>query len=236
MVHVISLGGSIVAPEEIDFEFLQDFSAMIMQWLDKNKKARLIFVVGGGAPARKYQQAYKHILKENKKLGAYDSKEADKIGIAATHLNAQLLKALFTSQCTEPVVYDPTAEFTFNGRILIGAGWKPGFSTDTDAIILAERFGAKIVINLSNIKKVYTDDPKKNPDAQPIDTISWGKFREMVGDEWVPGKNTPFDPVASKKAEAAGITVICANGRNIENTRHILDGKDFIGSTIGITT
>ena len=55
----------------------------------------------------------------------------------------------------------------------------------------------------------------------------------MIVDEWTPGKNTPFDPIASKKAEASSITVICAGGRNIENTRAILDGKDFIGTKIG---
>jgi uridylate kinase len=32
-----------------------------------------------------------------------------------------------------------------------------------------------------------------------MDKISWKDFRKMVGDEWVPRMNTPFDPVAAKK-------------------------------------
>jgi uridylate kinase len=100
-------------------------------------------------------------------------------------------------------------------------------------VLLAEHFGADAVLNLSNIEKVYTDDPRKNPDAKPIDKISWADFRKMVGDEWVPGKNVPFDPVASRRASELGLKVICAAGRDLENLRLILEGKPFTGTVIG---
>ena len=90
-----------------------------------------------------------------------------------------------------------------------------------------------MVVNLSNIAKVYTDDPKKNPEARPIDSISWEDFIKIVGTEWVPGKNTPFDPIASQRAQKAGIKVICAAGKDIENLENILNGKDFKGTVIG---
>ena len=54
----------------------------------------------------------------------------------------------------------------------------------------------------------------------------------MVGDEWVPGKNCPFDPIASKKAQEMGLKVICAAGKNIDNIEAILNGTDYIGTTI----
>ena len=91
----------------------------------------------------------------------------------------------------------------------------------------------KSVVNLSNIEKVYTDDPRKNPDAKPIDSISWKDFRKMVGDEWTPGKNCPFDPIASKKADECGMTVICASGKNIANIKAILNDEAFVGTKIG---
>ena len=131
------------------------------------------------------------------------------------------------------VVTDPTSVTVFGGTVLVAAGWKPGFSTDFDAVVLAERFQADVVVNLSNIAKVYTADPKADPSATPIDTISWADFRAMVGDEWSPGKNVPFDPIASKRAEAIGLRVICAAGRDIPNIEAILDGKPFVGTTIG---
>ena len=155
------------------------------------------------------------------------------LGIKATHLNGSLVRAIFADYCQNELVTDPTQDIEFKGRILVAAGWKPGFSTDTDAVYLAKKFGGKLIINLSNIAKVYTDDPRKNPNAQPLDNISWPDFITMVGTEWIPGKNTPFDPIASGMAKDAELKVVCADGRNIENTIKILKGEDYIGTTIG---
>lgn len=231
ITKVLSVGGSIVVPEKPDTDFLCKFIAMIRNWLNEDSQRRLILVVGGGGPARIYQNAYREIVSASDGASS-DSSEADWIGIMATRLNAQLLKAALGDLCPQEVVYNPTTVDEFNGRILVAAGWKPGFSTDNDAVLLAERFNADTVVNLSNIEKVYTDDPRKNPDAKPIDSISWAEFRKMVGDDWTPGKNTPFDPIASKKAQNLNLTVICAAGKNIENIRSILDGKQFEGTEI----
>jgi uridylate kinase len=226
MVTVLSVGGSIVAPDNPDPEFLAQFASLVRSWLAEDNSRKLILVVGGGGPARSYQNAYRSVAKDT------SNDQADWIGIMATRLNAQLLKAIFADVCPADVVYDPTKVDVFTGRIIVAAGWKPGFSTDNDAVLLAERFNAPMVVNLSNIAKVYTDDPRVNPDAKPIDEITWADFRAIVGDEWVPGKNVPFDPVASMHAQKAGLTVICAAGRDIDNLRAILDGKPFVGTTI----
>lgn len=228
MVTVLSVGGSIVAPETPDSEFIDKFATTIITWLKEDSSRKIIMVVGGGGPARIYQKAYKNVVKEK----VVDA-DADWIGIMATRLNAQLLKAVFGQLCPNSVVTDPTAVEIFSGQVLIAAGWKPGFSTDNDAVLLAERFSATRVINLSNIAKVYTDDPKTNPEAKPIDQISWDDFIKIVGTEWVPGKSTPFDPVASLRAKKSGIQVICAAGRDLENIEKILNGEPFIGTVIG---
>lgn len=231
MVTVLSVGGSIVAPDKPDTEFLHKFSVTVRKWLAEDGSRKLIMVIGGGGPARAYQNAYKDVCK---KSGAgVSNDEADWIGIAATRLNAQFVKAVFSDLCPNPVVYDPTAAELFTGQVLIAAGWKPGFSTDNDAVLLAEKFSGRLVVNLSNIAKVYTDDPKTNPGAKPIDSISWEDFIKITGSEWIPGKNTPFDPVASVRAQKAGIRVICAAGRDIENLENILNGKEFNGTIIG---
>lgn len=226
MVKVLSVGGSIVAPDKPDTEFLSNFNNLVRDWLKKDENNKLILVVGGGGPARSYQNAYKAVSNLN-------ADQADWIGIMATRLNAQLLKAIFSDLCKNEVVYNPLEVENFDGKILVAAGWKPGFSTDTDAVFLAERFGAKTVVNLSNIEKVYTDDPKTNPNAKPVDAMTWAEFRKMVGDDWVPGKNCPFDPIASKKAQELGLKVICAGGKNILNIQNILEDKTFIGTVIG---
>jgi uridylate kinase len=227
MVTVISLGGSIVAPDDVDVDFLKIFVSLIQSFIKNDPEQRFIFVVGGGGPARRYQNACREI---NANI---NDEEADWIGIMATRLNAQLLKTAMGELCNMEVVTNPMETAPLKGHILIAAGWKPGFSTDYDAVLLAERFKADLIINLSNIDKVYTADPKKDPNARPIDNISWTEFRKMIGDDWIPGKNVPFDPVASQHAERIGLKVICASGKNIENMKKILKGEPFTGTIIG---
>ncbi|MBO7638414.1 MAG: UMP kinase [Treponema sp.] len=242
ITKVLSVGGSIIAPDKPDVSLLKDFTSMALSWLKANEGSRLILVAGGGGPARTYQNAYREVASlfdsdEKASCGFASEDEenyaCDWLGIMATRMNAQILKTCFGPLCPSEVVTDPTAApDEFPGRVLVAAGWKPGFSTDNDAVILAKKYNADVIVNLSNIEKVFTDDPRKNPDAKPLDTISWADFRKMVGDKWVPGKNCPFDPIASKGAEEGGLEVICAAGKNISNIRAILDGKDFIGTSI----
>jgi len=280
MITVISLGGSIVAPDKVDVDYLSRFISLIRELLEEDAERKFIFVVGGGAPARSYQEAFYSILQKSgqgggngdggagdggvRKGGAIEgdgasggvgasgisgngegvgasgggadektSENADWIGIMATRLNAELVRSLFRDYCLVPVVTNPTVIDSFPGRILVASGWMPGFSSDNDAVLLAGRFGSKLVINLSNIEMVYTADPKKDPSAKPLTQISWKEFRKMTGDKWVPGKNLPFDPVASANAEKAGIKVICALGSNLPNLKNIINGRAFTGTTIG---
>jgi uridylate kinase len=226
MVTVISLGGSIVAPDKVDVEFVKKFVGLIRSFIEADSNRRFIFVVGGGGPARQWQNAYREVSDGIK------DEEADWIGIMATRLNAQLVKAVMGELCNQDVVTNPQEVTPFTGRVLVAAGWKPGFSTDYDAVLLAEQFKADSVINLSNIEKVYTADQKTDANAQPIDKISWADFRSMVGDEWIPGKNVPFDPVASRHAEKITLKVICAAGKDLDNLKKILSGEEFFGTTI----
>ena len=191
---VISLGGSIIAPDKVDSAFLRQLNEALRTYLREDKSRKIILVCGGGAPARVYQQAMREIQED------IDSEELDWLGIRATHINGQLVKAMLSDFCTDNLIIDPTGHINFRGQVLVAAGWKPGFSTDNDAVILAERFEGKLIINLSNIAKVYTDDPKKNPDAKPLDSISWVDYRTMVGNQWTPGKSTPFDPIEIGRA------------------------------------
>jgi uridylate kinase len=233
MTFVLSLGGSIVAPPSgPDVGFLVDFRRRLEAWLAAAPDRRVILVIGGGGPARSYQTALKEFRAAIGETGSCDE-ALDWIGIAATRINAQLVKSVMGNLCTDPVVTDPSAPLTFSGKVLVASGWKPGFSSDFDAVYLGERCGARTVLNLSNIAKVYTADPKLDPKATPIDSISWSEFRAMVGSTWTPGANLPFDPIASARADEAGMKVICAAGKDLDNVFRILDGAPFVGTVIG---
>lgn len=226
-VTVISLGGSIIAPRGVDTEFLKGFTRLVEDYLGTDEARKLIIVCGGGGLARDYQAALRGLAPDAR------SEDLDWVGIAATRVNGELLRRIFHRWCVEDLVTDPTAVSVFAGRIMMAAGWKPGFSTDNDAVVLAQRFSASTLINLSNVAKVYSDDPKKNPSARPMDRLSWKEMLAIVGEEWTPGKNTPFDPTAARAAAASRIKVVFAEGRDLANLSRVLEGGEFVGTTIG---
>jgi uridylate kinase len=212
----------------VDTEFLKNFRRTTLDYLAEDGRRRLIFVVGGGGPARRYQAAYREAAE-----GPVSDAAADWIGIAATRLNGELVRGIFADECGEALVTDPSAEGDFTGRVLVAAGWKPGFSSDFDAVLLAQRFGAREVINLSNISKVYTADPNKDSGAMPVERVGWADFLAIIGEDWVPGRNVPFDPVAARRARDLGMRVFVAAGRDLENLAVLLRGGDFTGTVIG---
>ncbi|MFQ3620987.1 MAG: UMP kinase [Spirochaetales bacterium] len=227
MVKIISLGGSIVVPNSINIKYLKDLSQLVRSYLNNQPQRKLVFIVGGGRTAREYQEAYRQIV------DVPQNEAQDWIGIAATRLNGELLRGLFQKECPHPLVTDPTSVRSFEGSILIAAGWKPGCSSDYDAVLLAEAFHADTVINLSNIDQVYTADPRKDSTARPLAQLSWEEFRHLVGDTWIPGTHAPFDPIAARKAQELKLKVIVASGTDLPNVSCILEDRPFLGTTIG---
>ncbi len=217
---IISLGGSLIVPEKIDAVFLSAFKKFIF-----SRPERFVIITGGGKTARNYQEAIRE-------MGDLNAEDADWIGIHTTRLNAHLIRTIFRNYAHPHIEFDPTKKITFKEKILVAAGWKPGCSTDHDAVLLAKQLKIRKIINLSNIDYVYDKDPRKYPDAKRFDAISWKDFRKIVGDKWDPGLNTPFDPVASREAEKLKLEVAIMNGRNLENIANYLEGKKFRGTII----
>ncbi|MBA3064150.1 UMP kinase [Candidatus Woesearchaeota archaeon] len=219
---VISLGGSIIVPDKINIKFLKGFKKLITDFVEKENKA--IIVCGGGNTARKYQSAAG-------KISNLRNDDLDWMGIHTTRLNAQLVKTLFLGDVHEFVIHDPNDKIEFKEHVLIAAGWKPGWSTDYDAIRLANNFNVKTVINISDVPYVYDKSPKNNGDAKPIKKMSWKELRKLVGDKWDPGLNVPFDPIAAKEGEKLGIKVIVI-GTDLINIKNCMEGKEFDGTVI----
>lgn len=223
---VVSLGGSlIVPPEGIDTEFLKKFNVFIRSKIADGKR-RFFIICGGGRTTRIYQAAAKEVM------GNVPSDDLDWLGIHPTRLNAALLRTIFKDVAYFRVIkhydqFDPVDK-----PVAIMSGWKPGWSTDYCAVLAAEKYGAKTVLNLSNVDMVYDKDPKMFSDAKPMDKISWADYRKMTGDKWEPGANWPFDPVASKRAHELEIKVIILNGKDLENVDKALEGKEFVGTVI----
>jgi len=220
---VISLGGSLIIPGEIDVIFLKAFKELILSFVKLNK--RFVLITGGGKICRKYNTAAGEISEVS-------SDELDWLGIYSTRFNAEFVRLIFNEYADKDIILDPMLPLEFSKSIIIGGGWKPGNSTDLVAVSIARNIGAKKIINLSNTDYVYDKDPKTNPDAKKLEKVSWAEYRALIPKEWNPGLNSPFDPIASEMAEKEGITVVTMNGKNIENLEKFLNGEEFAGTTI----
>lgn len=225
---ILSLGGSLIIPNGgADTQFLTQFDKFIRNQIAEHHR-RFFIICGGGATARNYIAAGSTVVGSNL---AHEDK--DWLGIHSTRLNAHLVRTIFRDIAYPRIFKHYDREYDIADEpVVICSGWKPGWSTDYCAVLVAEKYGAKTVINLSNIDKVYDKDPRKHKDARPIEKMSWNHFEKLVGTKWVPGLNTPFDPIATKLAKKLDLNVIILNGRNIKNLVAAMDGKKFTGTVI----
>ena len=221
---VISLGGSLIVPATgIDTQFLKEFHKLILDHVKQGQ--RFILIGGGGGTARAYMNAARDVM-------PLDPEDMDWLGIHSCRLNGHLLRTIFRKVAHPVMVKDPRQRKKWTEPVLIGTGWKPGWSSDYCAVRFAKRYGAREIINLSNIERVYSKDPRKHADAIPYDKMTWKMLQGIVGDKWIPGSSAPFDPIATKWAARWKMKVIVARGSDLKNVKNILQENEFIGTTI----
>jgi uridylate kinase len=123
-----------------------------------------------------------------------DRATADYMGMMATVMNALALKdamtrvgliarvqsALTMQQIAEPYVRGKAMQYLEEGKVVIfaaGTG-NPFFTTDTAAALRGMEMNVDIMLKATKVDGVYTDDPKKNPDAVRYQTLT---FDEAIG-------------------------------------------------------
>lgn len=222
---VMSVGGSLIVPDQVDTAFLKKLKTFIETAIGDGR--RFVIIAGGGKTARRYQEAADEVH-------TLDAEDLDWIGIHATRLNGHLLRAVFKELAYPIMIENPdeVQDVPEGNPLIIAAGYRPGCSTDLRAVQMADRVGAKKVINLSNIDYVYTADPNIDNDAEPILNTNWSDFRKLLPKDWDPGLSSPFDPVAAKEAEEKSMEVACINGDNLDELGKYLDGEEFRGTLI----
>lgn len=225
---ILSLGGSLIVPNGgIDIKFLKKFERFIRKKVAQG--CHFFIVTGGGATARHYRDAASEIC--GKRITHED---LDWLGVHSTRLNGHLMRTIFRDIAYEYLIkhYDMVDKKAVGAKVVIGVGWRPGWSTDYDAVLLAQDYQVDKVINLTTIEMVYDKDPEKYKDAKPLKKLNWDELIGIVGEEWKPGLNAPFDPVAAQLAKKIGLKVIICNGRDLKNLDSILREKKFKGTII----
>ncbi|GAA5511755.1 uridylate kinase [Deinococcus carri] len=118
-----------------------------------------------------------------------DPATADYIGMLGTVMNAMALQdameatgqptrvmsAIQMAAVAEPYIRRRAIRHLEKGRVVIfgGGNGAPFFTTDTTSTLRALEIGADVVLMAKNkVDGVYDSDPRKNPDAQWIDTAT----------------------------------------------------------------
>lgn len=118
-----------------------------------------------------------------------DRATADYMGMLATVMNAMALQdamrsigvnarvqsALKLEQVAEPYIRGKAIRYLEEGRVVIfaaGTG-NPFFTTDTAAALRGMEIDAEIVLKATKVDGIYTDDPKKNPNAVRYETVTF---------------------------------------------------------------
>jgi uridylate kinase len=123
------------------------------------------------------------------KISQIPRNTADYMGMLATIINAcalqetlekmgqatRVLSAIEVSAICEPFIRRRALRHLERSRVAILAGGtgNPFFTTDTCAALRASELEAQLLIKATNVDGVYTDDPKKNPDAKLIEKLSY---------------------------------------------------------------
>lgn len=141
--------------------------------------AQLCIVVGGGNIFRGMAGM----------ASGMDRVKADYIGMLATLMNAialgNALERIGARAAIHSAIPVDAVARRFNrdealsdldkGRVVIFAGGtgNPFFTTDTTAALRAAEMGCDVILKATQVDGIYSEDPKRNPDAVRYDSLSY---------------------------------------------------------------
>ena len=148
MKLVISLGGSLIVPDKVDYRYLSRFREVVKKLVRSHK---VVVVTGGGKTAREYISGLKK----------FDVKTQCWVGIASTKLNARLVAGYLGLVSPIP---DSLSEVVSSLRkrnlVVCGAlGFQPNMTSDGDAAQIAARIKADYFVNLTNVDGLFDKNP-----------------------------------------------------------------------------
>ncbi|MBO5495912.1 MAG: UMP kinase, partial [Oscillospiraceae bacterium] len=167
--------------------------------------------------------------------GKVERVSADRMGMLATCMNclavcdvlrqlgakARVMTAVDIQGVGERYDTRRAIEYMEQGEVVLFAGGSgaPFFSTDTAAVLRAAEIHADAILLAKNIDGVYSDDPRKNPDAVKFDRISY--------DEVLARRLAVMDSTATSLAMDNSIPVIVFALAQPENILKVLGGEEI---------
>lgn len=223
-VWVISLGGSLIIPDAIDYSFLEKFKKTLQSNYAKNK---FVIVCGGGSIARKYISALKAEHQSEKQLSL--------AGIRATRMNALFLMQVFGINANKSLplnMHQVKNALAKSNIVICGAlRFTPHSTSDSTAARLAAYIQTDF-INMTNVKGLYTDNPLTHPRAKFISSISWRDFQaRALKIKFHAGQHFVLDQQAAMLIKKHKVKTYIV-GKSLKNLGYILQNKKFTGTLI----
>jgi uridylate kinase len=220
---VISLGGSIIIPDDRDGEFLDKFASLLMK---ASKDLDLYVVCGGGKIARYY-------ISTGRELHATED-QLDDLGIEVTRMNARLLQLALKDHAygRVPRTVEETAAQGGKGKVAVMGGTTPGHTTDGVSAALAEKVGASRIVNATSVDGVYSADPNKVKGAHKYDRLTFRQLSEMIGGKHGAGNSHVFDPMGAEIVMRNKIPILVVAGRDLAEMERAIKGQKINGTVI----
>ena len=227
---LIKISGEALAGEKhtgFDFDFVSRVCSAVQKVVEGGVQVGV--VIGGGNFWRGVKDG----------AGKVERVSADRMGMLATAMNCLAVADVFKQQgCDARVMtavdiqgvgerYDTrkAIEYLERGKVVLfacGTG-SPFFSTDTAATLRAAEIHADAILLAKNIDGVYSDDPRKNPEAVRFDQI---RYEEVLA-----RRLAVMDSTATSMAMDNNIPVIVFALADPENIGRVLNGEK-IGTTV----
>lgn len=221
---LLKLSGEALASAESPFEpdVLQPLALQLKKVVESGTQVAI--VVGGGNIIRG---------KFASKLGL-PRVQADKMGMLGTLLNALALQgacdqiglnsvvqcAIEAPRVCELIDARKAIRYLEQGTIVIFAGGtgNPYFSTDSGAALRAAETNCEVILLAKNgVDGVYSDDPRKNPNAV--------KYDELTYDEMLDKNLQVIDTTAASMCRDTKIGAIVFNMNNLDNISAVCSGE-----------
>lgn len=223
-VIVLSLGGSLIIPNDVNFAYLSKFKKIILK---NSKNYKFIIVCGGGSIARKYIYALRKAGLNHMFQGF--------AGIAATRMNARFMSYFFKHDQEKGIPHklsELKEDISKSNIVFCGSlEYASKQTSDSTSAQIAGFFKCEFV-NLTNVHGLYDKNPSEHKDAKLIPKISWNEFDKIANKiKYQPGQHFVLDQTASKTIKKNKTTTYIL-GKDINQLDNLLNGKKFIGTRI----
>ncbi|MBY9001772.1 MAG: UMP kinase [Candidatus Heimdallarchaeota archaeon] len=209
---VLKFGGSVLYKENmvLNVDIIKEIVDKITTLHAEGNK--IAIVVGGGKLARV-------IIQASDVLGHVNTFK-DILAVESTRIHALLIIASLNNKAylLVPRSFEEIGKALSTDKIVVTGGLQPGQSTNAVAALIAEYWGADLLINLTDVDKVYDKDPAKYADAKAIDEMTANEFMAIVDTQnEEPGKYKLFDKVGCEIIRRSNIKLIVTSGSDPNN-------------------